>query len=103
MRIVLLIHLILKQKITGQTENDGTKNVKIMLPLKYLSKFWRTCEMPLINCEINLILTWSVNCIIVSIVVANQGAAFSITDTKFSIPVLTHSTQDNAKLLHRLK
>ena len=46
-----------KAKITGQTENDGTKNVEIMVPLKYLSNFWRTLEMPLINCEANLILT----------------------------------------------
>ena len=46
-----------KAKITGQTRNDGTKNVEIMVPLKYLSNFWRTLEMPLINCEVNLILT----------------------------------------------
>ena len=46
-----------KAKITGQTGNGGTKNVKIMVPLKYLSHFWKTLEMPLINCEVNLILT----------------------------------------------
>ena len=51
-------------KITGQTGNDGTKDVEIMVPLKYLSIFWRTLEMPLINCEINLVLTWSANCVI---------------------------------------
>ena len=44
-----------KVKITGRTGNDGTKNVEIMVPLKYLSNFWRTLEMPLINCEVNLI------------------------------------------------
>ena len=43
-----------KQKTTGQTGNDGTKNVQIMVPLKYFSNFWRTLEMPLINCEINI-------------------------------------------------
>ena len=43
-----------KQKITGQTENNGTKDVQIMLPLKYLGNFWRTLEMSLINCEINI-------------------------------------------------
>ena len=43
-----------KQKITGQTGNDGTKDVQIMVPLKYLSNFWRTLEMLLINCEINI-------------------------------------------------
>ena len=46
-----------KTKIKGQTGNDGTKDVEVMVPLKYLSNFWRTLEMPLINCEVNLILT----------------------------------------------
>ena len=55
-----------KIKITSQTGNEGTKNVEIMVPLKYLSNFLRTLEMSLINCEINLILTWSTNCVIVS-------------------------------------
>ena len=48
--------------MTGQTGDNGTKNVEIMVLLKYLSNFWRTLEMALINCEINLILTWSTNC-----------------------------------------
>ena len=49
-----------KIKITGNTPADGnTKDVEIIVPLKYLSNFWRTLEMSLINCEINLILTWS--------------------------------------------
>ena len=49
-----------KKKITGKTRsNDNKKDVEIMVPLKYLSNFWRTLEMPLINCEVNLILTWS--------------------------------------------
>ena len=47
-----------KVKMTSQTGDDGTKNVKIMVPLKYLRNFWRTLQMPLINCEINLILTF---------------------------------------------
>ena len=46
-----------KVKFTGQTDDDGTKDVEIIVPLKYLSNFWRTLEMPLINCEVNLILT----------------------------------------------
>ena len=61
-----------KQKLTGVTEANGTKNVEIMVPLKYSSKFWRTLEMQLINCEIYLILTWSVNCVI-SNVLANPA------------------------------
>ena len=49
-----------KVKITGKTPAaDNEKDVEIMVPLKYLSNFWRTLEMPLINSEINIILTWS--------------------------------------------
>ena len=88
-----------KAKITGQAGNNGTKIVEIMIPLKYLSNFWRTLEMSLVNCEINLILTWSVNCVIVYTTDANQGATFAITETKLNVPVVTLSTQDNAKLL----
>ena len=67
--------------------------------LKYLSLFWRTLEMPLINCEINLVLTWFANGFKVYTNVANQGATFAITETKLYVPVVTLSTQDNAKLL----
>ena len=52
-----------KIKFTGQTGNNGTKDVEIMVALKYLSNFWRTLEMPLINCEVNLILIWSSTCV----------------------------------------
>ena len=74
-----------------------------MVPLKYLSNFWRTLEMPLIICEANLILTWSANCVMVYTNVTNQGATFEITKTKLYVPVVTLSTQDNAKLLPQLK
>ena len=92
-----------KVKITGQTGDDGTNDVEIMVPLKYLSNFWRTLEMPLINCEVNLILTWSSTCVIASVIVANQAATFEITDTKLYVPVVTLSTQENAKFLQQLK
>ena len=46
-----------KVKMTGQTGDDGIKTVELMVPLKYESNFWRNLEMPLINCDINLILT----------------------------------------------
>ena len=59
--------------------------------------------MPLINCEVNLILTWSSTCIIASVIVANQAATFAITDTKLDVPVLTLSTQENTKFLQQLK
>ena len=78
-----------KGKITGQTGDDGSKDVEIMVPLKYLSNFWRTLEMPLINCEVNLILTWSSTCVIVSAINANQAATFAITGTKLYVPEVT--------------
>ena len=61
------------------------------MPLKYLSNSWRTLQVPLINCEINLILTWSANCSILSGTVANQVTTFAITDTKLYVPVVTLS------------
>ena len=92
-----------KVKMAGQTGNNGIKNVEIMVPLKYLSNFWRTLEMPLINCEITLQLTWSASCVIVSTDVANQNATLAITDTKLYAPVVTLSQQDNEKLLEQLQ
>ena len=59
--------------------------------------------MPLINSEINLILTWSANCVIISTNNTNQGATFATTEIKLYIPVVTLSTQDYAKLLQQLK
>ena len=79
----------LKVKLIGQTGNNDTKDIEIMVPLKYLSNFWRTFEIPLINCEITLDLNWSENCIIVAANVAAQVSTFSITDTKLYVPVVT--------------
>ena len=71
-----------------------------MVPLNYLSNFWRTLEMPLINCEVNLILTWSSTCVITN----SPGAGrFAITDRRFYFPVVTLSKQENTKLLQQLK
>ena len=92
-----------KVKMSDQTGDDGTKNVEIIAQLKYLSNFWRTLEMPLINCEINLILTWSTNCVIVSTNVAYQNATFEVTDTKLYVLAVTLLIQDNAKLLQQLR
>ena len=93
-----------KTKITAQANDDGEINgVKIMVPLKYLRNFWRTLEMPLINCEIELILDWSANCVITSANNANQVPTFTITETNLYVPVVTLSTQDNSKLLPQLK
>ena len=67
-------------EITGSTPADGnTKNAEIIVPLKYLSNFWRTLEMPLISCEVNLILKWSKHCFITNF---REEGTFAITDTK---------------------
>ena len=99
-----------KTKIAGQTAADnnngnipGRVNVEIMVPLKYLSDFRRTLEMPLINCEVELILDWSTNCVIIYTDVDNQVPTFTITEINHYVPVVTLSTQDNSKLLPVLK
>ena len=90
-----------KVKITGKTPNNrNTKDLEIILPLKYLSNFWRTLEMSLINCEVNLILAWSKDFFITN---SEGEGKFAITETKLYIPVVTLLTQDNAKLLQQLK
>ena len=68
-----------------------------------LSNFWRTLEMSLINCEVNLILTRPSTCVIISSASANQKATFEITDTRLYVPVVTLSTQENTKLIQQLK
>ena len=90
-----------KIKITGKTpDDDNEKDVEIMVPLKYLSNFWRTLEMSFINCEVNLILTWSSTCVIAD----SKGAGrFAITNTKLYVSVVTLSTQENTKFLQQLK
>ena len=87
--------------MTGNTSVIGnTKDVKTILPLKFLSNFWKTLEMPLINCEVNVILTWSSAYVITN---STGGVTFAITHTKFYVKVITLSTQDNAKFLQKLK
>ena len=90
-----------KIKITGKTpNNNNVKNIDIMVPLKYLNNFWRTLKMPLINCEVNLILIWSSTCVITN---SNGAGTCAITDTKLYVPVVTLSTQENTKFLQQLK
>ena len=81
----------LKQKITGQAGNGGTKDVEIMVPLKYLSSFWRTLEV---------ILKWSRKCIRVAGTANNQNPSIQINDTKLYVPAVFLSTQ---KTLSSLK
>ena len=78
--LVIVLRLNLK-KIADSTGVDGKKYVEMMVPFKDLSNFWRNLEMRLIN----------------------QAATFAITDTKLYVPVVTLSTQDNAKLFQQLK
>ena len=120
-----------KTSITGSTYNvtagsrkyeinkEGTKEVEIVVPLKYLSSFWRTLDMPLINCEVSLTLSWPANCVITSLekrlVTAAQednsgvrddspaGATFKIKDTKLHVPVVTFSAENDNKLLDQLQ
>ena len=61
-----------------------------MVPLKYLSNFWRTLELLLVNCEVSLILTWSSTCVITN---SADAGTFEITDTKLYAPVVTLSTK----------
>ena len=90
-----------KIKITGKTpDDDNEKDVEIMVLLKYLSNFWRALKMPLINCEVNLILTWSSTCAITD---SNGAGTFAITDTKLYIPAVTLSTHENTNFLQQLK
>ena len=84
-----------KASIIGNKENDGTKNgVKIAVPLKYFSNFWRSLEMPSINCKIELSLKWYEKCLLT----AATTATFKITDAKLYVPIVTLSIEDNAKL-----
>ena len=99
-----------KTKITGQASADnndgnvaGRVDVEIMVPLKHLRNFWRTFEMPLINCEIELILDWSADCVIIYTDVDNEVPTLTTTETNLYAPVVTLSTEDNSKLLPQLK
>ena len=113
-----------KTNITGNTYdgNDddankvGNNKTEIVIPLKHLSNFWRTSNIPLIYCEIELILTWSKNCALADMtvkaarnnndppaIVAPNGLEFQITDTKLYVPVVALSTENDKKLLKILK
>ena len=88
-------------KITGKTPTAGnTKDVEIIVSLKYSSNFWRTLERPLINDNVNFVFSWSPICIVSS---ATGEKKIKITDTKFYVPVVTLPAQDNAELLQQLK
>ena len=80
-------------------DNGVFKDVKIAVPLKYLSNFWRSLEMPLINCKIHLELNWSKDCVMSTI----ADTTFKITNTKLYVPIVTLSSKDNVKLVKLLE
>ena len=90
-----------KSNLIGDTDADGAKkkkeNVKIAVPLKYLSNFWRSLEMSLINYKVEISLKWIESCIFI---LPNSGtdATFKITDAKLYMPIVTLKTEDNTKL-----
>ena len=104
---------------SGATLDNLTKNdVKVVAPLKHLSNFWRHLDIPLINCDVELILSWFKNCVLIdkSTRQADYGAnsvvyeidnpknaTFKITDVKLFVPVVTLSKEDDIKLLEQLK
>ena len=76
-----------KTNFIGNIPNGGRKNGgKIAVPLKYLSNFWRSLEMPLSNCKVELSLSWNENCILSSVA---DNSTFEITDTKLYVSVVT--------------
>ena len=104
--------------IGSVTHNNLTKNIgKIVVPLKYLSNFWRSLNIPLINCEVELILTWFKNCLLISKSTRDadynvpidrkidvpENAIFQITDTKLYVPVVTLSKENDIKPSEQLK
>ena len=106
-------------KKNGVTHNNLAKNdVKVFVPLKYLSNFWRSLNILLINCEVELILTWFKNCVLIDKLTREadyntdsdvyqiynpEKAIFEIKDTKLFVPVVTLSKENDMKLLEQLK
>ena len=88
-----------KSNLLGSPNATGVlRNAKIVVPLKYLSKFFRSLEMPLINCKIHLELNWRNNCVI-SII---GNTTFQITSTKLYVPIVILSTKGNVNLTKQL-
>ena len=100
--------------------NIEKDDVKIVVSLKYLSNFWRTLDMPLINCRMSLTLTWYNNCVLTTRATRDAAAAqgsnpavaeidsptaatFKIKDCKLQVPVVTLSAENDNKILEQLK
>ena len=90
-----------KVSLLGNPEvanNKARINVKVVVPLKYLSNFFRSLEMPLINCKIKLNSTWKKECVLST---DDGNAVFIINDTKFYVPVVTLSKEDNKDFIEQ--
>ena len=85
----------------------GKNETEVVIPLKHLSNFWRSLNIPLINCEVELILTWSKNCVLADMTVANNpptGLEFQIKDTKLYVPLVTLSKENEwHKIIRAIK
>ena len=88
-----------KSRFLTKTNDIGTINVEIAVPLKYLNNFWKAFEMPVTSFEVNLILTWSTNSVISE---GNRETTFAITDMKLYVLAVTLSTQYNENLSQQL-
>ena len=92
-----------KSKLISGTDDNNVNTVKLVVPLKYVSSFFRSLEMPLVNCKIDLELTWHKDCMISSTnAAAGQVVSFMITNTNLYVPVVTLSTKDNNNLIKQL-
>ena len=90
-----------KVDLLGNAVLDGNiakRSVKVVVPVKYLSNFFRSLEMPLINCKIKLNLTWKKECVLST---DNGNAVFIINDTKMYVPVVTLSKEDNKDFIEQ--
>ena len=93
----------LLENIVADGNNSILENAAIVVPLKYLSKFQRSLEMPLINCKLEWKLRWTKHCVLVSAGVTNDvdysnNIIFTIKDKKLYVPVVALSGKDNQKL-----
>ena len=85
-------------EVAGDAAGVKRLNVKVVVPLKYLSNFFRSLEMPLINCKIKLNLTWKKECVLSF---GAGEAVFIINDTKLYVPVVTLSKEDNKDFIEQ--
>ena len=95
--------LVYKSKLSSGTDDNNVNNVKLVMPLKYVSSFFRSLEMPLVKCKTDLELTWHKDFMISSVnAAAGQVVSLMITNTKLYVPVVTLSTKDNNNLTKQL-